>query len=218
MKYNTKKSKHEIGWVVKNVRPEEELGDPNLYYTDDVVEKYARSGGMRRAQEKIALRVVELLNQRGIKTGSRILDLGCGPGYTMDVYANEGEYDVIGVDLMRNMVESAKEKGFKVYNEDMRNLGHTRVSALRSRKFDAVVSVSALQWIKEMDGIKNVAEGIYSVLEKDGLMIIQFYPKSEQELKDIAHVFAVNGFRGEIIIDSPENLKNRLIFLVMKKN
>jgi cyclopropane fatty-acyl-phospholipid synthase-like methyltransferase len=220
MRYNLKKPQHEAGWVVKNVRPEEELGDPNLYYTDEVVEKYAKSGGMRRAQEKISMRVVELLKERGIEEGSDLLDLGCGPGYTMDVYYDEG-YNVIGVDLMEKMVENAKKKDFEVYHGDMRNLKHTLVSAsgrkLKLGKFDAVVSVSALQWVKDMDEIKKVAEGIYSLLEKGGLMIIQFYPKSEQELKDIAHVFAVNGFKGKIIIDSPEHLKNRLIFLVMER-
>lgn len=212
MKYNLKKQKHEIGWVVKNVRPEEELGDPNLYYSDEVVEKYCKSGGMRRAQEKIAMRVVELLQERGIDEGSNLLDLGCGPGYTMEVYADEG-YDVMGVDLMANMVENAKAKGFDVHHGDMRNF-----KKLKLGKFDAVVSVSALQWIKDLDEIKKVAEGIYSVLNKGGLMVVQFYPKSEQELKEIAHVFAVNGFSGKLIVDSPEKLKNRLIFLVMEKN
>jgi cyclopropane fatty-acyl-phospholipid synthase-like methyltransferase len=211
MKYNLKKQKHEIGWVVKNVRPEEELGDPNLYYSDEVVDKYCKSGGMRRAQEKIAMRVVELLQERGIDEGSNLLDLGCGPGYTMEVYSDEG-YDITGVDLMANMVENAKAKGFDVYHGDMRNF-----KKLKLGKFDAVVSVSALQWIKDLDEIKKVAEGIGSVLNKGGLMIIQFYPKSEEELKEIAHVFAVNGFKGKLIIDSPEKLKNRLIFLVMER-
>jgi len=211
MKYNLKKSKHEIGWVVKNSRPEEELGDPNLYYSDEVVEKYCKSGGMRRAQEKIAIRVIELLKEKGIGEGSSILDLGCGPGYTMEIYYDEG-YEVTGIDLMANMIENAKTKGFKVFNEDMRNL-----KKLKLKKFDAVVSVSALQWIKKPEDIEKVAEGIHFILKEKGNMIIQFYPKSEEELKDIAHIFATKGFKGKIIIDSPERLKNRLIFLVMNK-
>ena len=55
------KLKKDKGWTVKNNRPEESLENPDIYYTDDEVNKYARSGGMRRAQEKIAYRVLELL-------------------------------------------------------------------------------------------------------------------------------------------------------------
>jgi len=82
--------------VCKNDRPEEYLADPNIYYTDEEVEKYAHSGGMRRAQEKIAYRVLELLE---LKPGSSLLDIGSGPGYTAEVYRSKG-YNVTCMDLI----------------------------------------------------------------------------------------------------------------------
>lgn len=208
--WSKKKLKKNGGWVVKNDRPEEYLGDPSLYYTDEEVERYARSGGMRRAQEKIAYRVLELLE---LESGKSLLDIGSGPGYTAEIYRSEG-YNTICMDLISKMIDKSKEKGFEAYVGDMRDVG----KLFRGRKFDGVVSVSALQWIKDKQEIERVAQGIYSVLNKDGPLVVQFYPKSEQELKETARVFSQNGFHGQIIIDWPEVPKNRTTYLVMKRD
>jgi len=204
-----RKSKRKKGWVIKNVRPEEYLGDPYSYYTNEEVEKYGRSSAMKKAQEKIAYRVLELLE---LEEGASLLDVGSGPGYTATVYRAEG-YMVTCVDLIPKMVEGAKKNEFEAYVGDMRKLEEL----FNDRKFDAVVSVSALQWIKDSKEIRKVAEGIHSVLHDDGRLVIQFYPKSEQELKDVARVFTRNGFYGEIITDWPDIPKNRTVYLVLKK-
>lgn len=198
------------GWVVKNERPEEYLADPYLYYTDDEVEKYARSGGMRRAQERIAYRVLELLD---LKEPCNLLDIGSGPGYTAKVYRDEG-YDVTCLDLIPKMVQEAKAKGFDAYTGDMRDVGEI----FAGRKFDAVVSVSALQWLKDRQDIQKVAQGIYSVLDKDAPLVIQFYPKSEQQLNQTANVFFKSGFHGQAITDNPDVPKNRTTYLVMRRD
>ena len=205
-----KKKSKDKGWVVKNDRPEEYLGDPYFYYADDEVNKYARSGGMRRAQEKIAYRVLELLE---LESGSSLLDIGSGPGYTAEVYRSEG-YNVTCLDLIPKMIEKAKEKKFEAHVGDMRQVGEI----FTGRKFDGVVSVSALQWIKDKQEIQKVAQGIYSVLNKNKPLIIQFYPKSEQELQETAKVFTQNGFHGEIVTDWPDIPKNRTVYLVMERD
>ncbi len=206
-KHRRKKTK---GWVVKNDRPEEYLASPQLYYTDDTVDRYARSGGMRRAQEKIAYRVLELLD---IEPGASLLDLGSGPGFTANIYRNEG-YDVTCLDVMDNMVCKAKENGFDAYTGDMRDAGEI----FSGRKFDAVVSVSALQWLTDKCEIEKAARGIYSVLDTGSSAVIQFYPKSEQKLDEAANAFVKSGFSGEIITDCPDVPKNRTVYLVMKKS
>jgi cyclopropane fatty-acyl-phospholipid synthase-like methyltransferase len=204
------KSKKDKGWIVKNDRPEEYLGNPYFYYSDEEVERYARSGGMRRAQEKIAYRVLELLE---LETGSSILDIGSGPGYTAEVYRSEG-YNVTCMDLIPKMIKKAREKRFESYLGDMRNIGEI----FAGRKFDGVVSVSAFQWIKDKQEIQKVVQGIYSVLNKGNQLVIQFYPKSEQELKETARIFTRNGFHGQIITDWPNIPKNRTTYLVMRRD
>ncbi len=118
------------------------------------------------------------------------------------------------LDLIPKMIEKAKERKFEAVVGDMKNIQ----GLFAGKKFDGVVSVSALQWIKNKQEIKKVAEGIYSILDKNKPLIIQFYPKSEQELKETAKVFIQNGFHGEIITDYPDIPKNRTVYLVMKRN
>lgn len=210
MKFKSKKElKKERGWIIKNIRPEEYLENPKLYYTDEEVEKYSKSGGMKRAQEKIAYRILELLD---LKEGSSILDLGSGPGYTANVYRYEN-YKVTCLDIIPKMVELAKENGFKTYLGDMKNIKEI----FKNKKFDAIVSVSALQWIKNKDDITKISEGIYHLLKDNGKLAIQFYPKSEKELNEIYEIFKKTGFSGDKIIDWPNIPKNRTIFLSMKK-
>lgn len=165
---------------------------------------------MKRAQERIAYRVLELLE---LEPKSSLLDIGSGPGYTSEVYRSEG-YNVTCMDLIPAMVEKAKEKGFEAYVGDMRKIKEIFIN----RKFDGVTSVSALQWIKDKQELQKVAQGIYSILNRGAPLIIQFYPKSEQELKETANVFTQNGFNGQTIIDWPEIPKNRTTYLVMKRN
>jgi len=197
------------GWVVSIDRPEEIYGDPALYYTDEEIKKYARCGGMRRAQEKIAYRILELL---GLEPGAKLLDLGCGIGYTALVYKSEG-YDVIGIDILTKMLEKAREMGLTIVEGDMRNLSRL----FQREEFDAVVSASALQWLKEGKDIGEVATGVNYVLKDKGKLVIQFYPKSEEEMMNTARVFKKGGFEGEIVVDNPENPKKRTIYLVMRK-
>lgn len=196
------------GWKVSIDRPEELLGNPAIYYTDDEVERYARSGGMRRAQEAIAERIIELLE---IDKG-KILDLGCGAGYTAEVYKKLG-FEVVGLDVLPNMLEKAKEKKLNLVLGDMKQLK----MLFNAESFDFVVSASALQWIKEKDDIKKVAEGIYYVLKKAGKFAIQFYPRTEEELINVGRIFKKEGFEGNIVTDSPENPRKRQVYLIMRK-
>ncbi len=196
-------------WTVKNNRPEEYIIDPKIYYTDEEVENYSKSGGMRRAQEKIAYRILEFLE---LKKGSKIIDIGSGPGYTAEIYRGAG-YNITCLDLIPKMLEKAKEKGFETILADMREIKKT----IKRKKFDGAISVSAIQWIKKPEELEKIAIGIYSILKKESPLIIQFYPKTEGELNQTFKAFKENGFEGEIIIDWPKIPKNKTIFLVLKR-
>jgi cyclopropane fatty-acyl-phospholipid synthase-like methyltransferase len=206
MKFKINKNK---GWIVKNQRPEEFLLSPKFYYTDDEVEKYCKSNAMRKAQEKIAHRIVELLD---LPKKSKILDLGSGPGITAEVYRAEG-FKVTCLDIIPKMLEKARENGFECVLGNMTNL----LNLFPKRKFDAIVSVSAIQWLKNKEDLENLAEGIYFLLKKNSPCIIQFYPKSEQELKETIRTFKQNSFSCDSVIDNPQNPRKRTIFLIIKK-
>ncbi len=201
--------KRRKGFVVKIDRPEEKYAGPQEYYTPEQVERYANSSSMRRIQQKIAKRILEL---SGVEEGSKLLDLGCGPGHTMEYYEGMG-YEVVGVDLNPIMVEKAKEKGLKVIKADMRELH----KYFKKGEFDWIVSASALQWLKGKEDLRRVVDGIKHCLKSNGQGVIQFYPKSEEELFSTARVFQRQGLKTGVVIDNPNSPKKRLCFIVFSK-
>ena len=211
MKRQNKIAKGNSCWIVKTIRPEEKYLDPSVYFNNEEVEKYARSSGMRNAQQHIAQRILDLIcldrsNER------HLLDLGCGVGYTTEFYKGKG-YNVTGLDVLPKMLEHAKSKGLTVFQGDMRDLQEL----FEKEKFDGVVSASALQWLTQEEDLKKVAYGINYVLKKQGKGVIQFYPKSEQALNEVQKTFKKRGLFTEIVIDNPENPKKRVNYLVMHK-
>jgi 18S rRNA (guanine1575-N7)-methyltransferase len=194
-------------WKTSNEAPEDMYKSPLEYYSKDEVEKYARSGGIKKTQEKIAYRIIEFLTNE-----KKILDLGCGPGFTTGVYKKEG-YNVTGIDIIDDMLEKAKKNKIKFVKGDIRELD----KLFNKGEFDAIVSASALQWITERWEMKKVAEGINYILKEEGKIVIQLYIKNEEDLENIAKIFKKAGFAGGIIVDNPENSMKRLCFIVMKK-
>lgn len=196
-------------WVVKNERPEEIFKDPKKYYNKEEVTRYSTSSGMKNAQEKIANRIVDLID---LKKGSKLLDMGCGTGYTAEIYKNAG-YDVTGLDVIQEMLDIAKKKGIKIKKGDMREL----TDIFDYESFDGIVSASAMQWIKSRVDFLSVASGMYHTLKKGGKAVIQFYPESEMELNSSRAAFQKMGFKTEVIIDNPDNSKKRIIYIVIQK-
>lgn len=208
MKSKKNKSKN-YNWVVSSERPEEIYCHPSLYYTEEEIKKYSNSRSMRKAQEKIAYRILEILD---LEPGAKLLDLGCGVGYTASIYKSEG-YNVVGLDILPNMIGKALERGLDVKECDIRDLP----KVFSQNCFDGVVSASAFQWLKEGSDIAKSASGIKYVLKSKGKVVMQFYPKSMENLLKTAKIFKKEGFACEIIIDNPNNPKKRTVYLVMNK-
>jgi len=196
-------------WRVRKDRPEEYIGRPKFYYTEDEIKRYSSSSGVKRAQERIAERMHEFL---GLEKKGRILDLGCGPGYTASWFAELG-HDVVGLDLLQGMLEKASKKGIKTIRSDMRDFS----GKLKGKRFDAVISASALQWIKNSQDISEVAGEIYAVLKNNSKCIIQFYPQSSAEMEQVLRVFRKQGLDGHAKVFNEEDPRKREIYLILKK-
>ena len=198
------------GWSIKTLRPEERYGDPLLYFDVTEAEKYARSSGMKNAQHIIANRILELLpfQEQEIKS---MLDMGCGPGYTSEIYKAAG-YEVTGLDVSSEMLKYSTDRTTNTKLGDMRDLE----SLFNSKTFDAVVSASAMQWVKETEDMKKIARGIIYVLKENGSGVIQFYPQSEQELIKIAKIFNREGLITEVTADNPGTSK-KINYLILRR-
>ncbi len=196
-------------WRVRKERPEEYLGRPEFYYTEDEIKRYSGSTGVRMAQERIAERICGFLDLAG---KGKILDLGCGPGYTASWIIGQG-HDVIGLDLLPGMLEKASEKGIKTIKADMRRFS----DKLKGQEFDAVISASALQWIKKSQGLASVAGEIFCVLKENGKCVIQFYPQSSEEMEKVLRVFRSQGLEGEAKVLNADDPRKREVYLVLRK-
>ncbi|MEM1804840.1 MAG: methyltransferase domain-containing protein, partial [Nanopusillaceae archaeon] len=82
--------------------------------------------------------------------------------------------------------------------------------------FDAIISISAFQWIKERKDMEKIAEGINYILKDGGIVGVQFYPFSYKELKMWEKSFR-KYFLVDTIIENPEIPRKRNIYLIMKK-
>ncbi|VVB67894.1 Trans-aconitate 2-methyltransferase [Candidatus Norongarragalina meridionalis] len=194
------------GWRVKRERPEETVGDAVKYYAE-TGKHYAESNAYRRIQRDITLRSLMLLLP---PLTARVLDAGCGNGFSMEILREAGYKRIRGFDISPEMIEEAKKKKFEVKVGDLRKIPYP------ARSFDAIISVSALQWVKA-EQMPSVAREFRRVLVSKGKAVVQFYPKSEEDLMHAARCFKHAGLRTAIITENADNPRKRRVFLLLSR-
>ncbi|MBN3036956.1 MAG: methyltransferase domain-containing protein [Candidatus Diapherotrites archaeon] len=187
-----------MAWKVKRERPDE-THEPTEYYEKEA--QHYESPGMVREQARITQRAIELL---GAGKG-RVLDAGCGTGVSMRVLEDSG-FDVKGIDVSPEMIAIARKKKLEASVASMDN------TPFPDNSFRAIISISALQWVKSPS---KVAKEFHRILEKSGRAVIQFYPKSEEDMMRAAKAFA-RLFETDVVIDNPQLPRKRKVFLVLK--
>jgi SAM-dependent methyltransferase len=83
-----------------------------------------------------------LVGRLGIKSGQKVLDLGCGDGTTALPAAQLGA-DVLGVDIARNLVEAGNRRAreHRLANLRFQEGDATNLGELRDKTYDFVVSI-----------------------------------------------------------------------------
>lgn len=142
--------------------------DSQEYYTKEEVKRYNRSGAFKRIQELMTRTALEISH---FKQDSKVLDLGCGTGFSTKVIKDSG-FNVIGCDINQYMLEHAENKSLSVVRCDMKSL------PFKNESFDYIISISTIQWSEPKD-YYIILEEINRVIKSDA--VIQFYPNSEEE-------------------------------------
>ncbi len=204
----------ELRFDIDPDRPEEEYGAPSEYYSAERAVHYARSNSMRKMQRKMTARALELIE---IDPDAWVLDAGCGTGFGQALLMEAGLH-VIGMDIAWDMLVLGRRENVLLVCADM------TVLPFRNLSFDAVISISSMQWILSEDpnlrdaALVALVKELISVLLRGGSTVIQFYPRTDLILKDVKEAFATsNSFEGHIVIDNPQNPKKRKIYLVAVK-
>jgi 2-polyprenyl-3-methyl-5-hydroxy-6-metoxy-1,4-benzoquinol methylase len=63
--------------------------------------------------------IPKFIEEVNLNTSSKILDVGCGHGYGMQKFAELGFKNISGITLSKVDADGARERGFKVNEEDM---------------------------------------------------------------------------------------------------
>ncbi|MFH0835558.1 MAG: methyltransferase domain-containing protein [Candidatus Micrarchaeota archaeon] len=195
-------------WKSGHSRPEDEFEDSEDFYASEDSRTHS-SQNIERTQRKLTLRAVELLHPA---LGSRVLDAGCGNGFSTKVLKELGFAQVTGVDSSRDMVQQGILNGLHVV------LGNFTSLPFPENSFDVVVSISAFQWVsKDAPKLAKTVAELRRVLAKGGSGVIQFYPKSSNELEAVEKAFRSTGFTVKTQTDNPRNARKRRVFVLFER-
>jgi len=205
---------------MRKITPEEEYEDPNDFYTKEEAERYDQSSGMRKTQEEITSILLALLDTQP-NLEDKILDIGCGTGFSLTYLKSLGYKNLVGIDPAKEMINLANKKELNVFMGGFFDLNKL---PLEKNSFDLIISVSALQWVisnKEEMEIKNIIKKIgkdmFNLLSKTGVCVIQFYPKDINIFEMVASAFERCNFSVSKFVYNEKSIKKRKFILVLNK-
>jgi 2-polyprenyl-3-methyl-5-hydroxy-6-metoxy-1,4-benzoquinol methylase len=124
-------------------------------------------------------RIVEIVQNRCIKPGERILDAGCGTGNYSIALAKAG-FHVIGTDFAAGMLTKAREKIDLALSENVSFQQVDLNAPLDFPKgyFDQIISISVLQAVAHPD---FTLSELYRVLKPRGTIVLSL-PKENSDI------------------------------------
>ncbi|SHK74186.1 class I SAM-dependent methyltransferase [Desulforamulus aeronauticus] len=107
---------------------------------------------------------------RLLKSGSKILDLGCGPGNVAKYLfeSNQG-FTVVGIDLSEEMIKLARQN--VPHDSVMFKVGDIRELEMEENKYDAVVASFCIVHLDNDETI-NLLKKVVQMLKKNGMLYL----------------------------------------------
>lgn len=197
-------------------RPEHS-NPPEIFYNEEESRKYATSSRMIEIQTSMAERALNLILLPDHPC--LVLDVGCGSGISGEAITDAGHMWV-GLDISKSMLDIAHEREV---DGDLILADMGQGLKLRAGTFDGAISISALQWLCNVDRkshdpfrrLKAFFTQLYSCLKKGGRAALQFYPETAGQLEMITAAALKCGFGGGLVVDYPHSTKAKKHFLVI---
>lgn len=196
-------------------RPEEQA-PPEIFYNAHESTKYHNNSRIQAIQAQMSVRALELL---ALECPSLVLDVGCGSGLSGECIWEEGHVWV-GMDISGDMLAVALDRAAQ---GDMLLADMGDGVPFRAGTFDAVLSISALQWLCNADTstaeprhrLARFFATLYASLKRGGKVVAQFYPSSEKQTDLIVSAAHRAGFGGGVVIDNPDSKKARKFYICL---
>mmetsp|Transcript_76865 Transcript_76865/g.238077 ORF Transcript_76865/g.238077 Transcript_76865/m.238077 type:complete len:280 (-) Transcript_76865:58-897(-) len=197
-------------------RPEHQA-PPEIFYNDEESRKYATNSRMIEIQTKMTERALQLLLLP--ERPCLLLDIGCGSGISGEGISEAGHMWV-GYDISHSMLHVANEREV---DGDLMLADAGQGPRFRPGVFDGAVSISALQWLCNIDKrghepfkrLKIFFERLFQSLRKGARAALQFYPETAGQVEMITAAAMRCGFGGGLVVDYPHSTKARKHFLVV---
>lgn len=159
----------------------------------------------------------------------RILDIGCGSGFYVDIWQQKGVTYLTGIDITAISARelSAKYPNFDFYEADITSPALINTFPLSQRKFDVITAFDILFHIVDDNKFEQAIKNISMLCSEDGLVFITdvfphrkpyiiFHQKS-RALGDYVQVLSKIGIKiidripVYYLLNAPLDISNRLI-------
>jgi len=198
-------------------------------FINEKADEYEKSKWMERNQKRATQLAVQYLFDTKLTNEKEkeppftesllVLDLGCGTGFSTEVLINNG-FKVIGIDILPDMLLKARLKNANI---DL-ILADINYLPMRHKIADHLISISSYNFIihdkdqnrERIKLLNSTAQSLHNILKNKGHIVIEFYPKDDQELQMVIESFIHNGFEGYMVKNKP-NQKSGQTFLLLRK-
>ncbi len=133
-----------------------------------IFDKYAKEYQEKYMNVDIYSGTLDLLLELMEKDGSRVLDVGCGPGNISRYLLNKAPLlNILGIDISENMISLARENNPKAQFRIM----DCRELRMLESKFDTVVSGFLAPYL-DPDALSDFIKDAYEVLDSGGVIYL----------------------------------------------
>jgi len=201
--------------------PERNHVDSKDFYTSEEAKRYENNSGMKKTQTELTNIALNLFINETRNTNKNIwiLDVGCGTGFSLEFLRANGYRNLIGIEPAREMLNICKNKKFESYQGSFEEIP----MGLKNKKFEFIISISSLQWVltnksdmQIKNNIKAIGKVLKEILQKEGMIIFQYYPPEENTTNLLISSFERAGFFVSEYIYNKGNLKKQKFFLIIR--
>lgn len=125
----------------------------------------------------------KLIAVAGLKSSDRVLDLGCGLGYSSEYLSDLSGANIFGIDFAAGAIDSAKLR--TSLKRDRIRFQHGNLNSLpkNQSKFDCILSIDSLYFVNSITKTISDLKGIFN---PNGRLLIFYSSKAKDETKKSA--------------------------------